>query len=349
MKTPFIGGALYFLIFIDDFSRYTHIYFLQKKSAVLSYFNQYKSLVETHTSKKILILCSDNGGEFTSKFFNKICIDSGIQRHLTNPYNPSQNGVSERKNRTLIEFARSMLHTAQLSNMYWAEAVFTACYLQNCSYTSALDNTTPFELWTGIKPNISHLRIFGCKGFSHIPDEKCTKLEVKSTPCIFVGYGEPLGIKGYRLYNPETHRIFSSRDVIFEEDSLLSKPTSATPDSSSPTFTPDNYYLVSEPVNHHQPPAQAPQHQPDFQQPQQLPDSPLATPITPRASPSMPSASTPPTPASTQLTHGPLLSSHMISHLKQNSPSHLSPRRTSTKSTKGQNGQPRSSMMKVHM
>jgi hypothetical protein len=237
MKTPFIGGALYFLIFIDDFSRYTHIYFLQKKSAVLSYFNQYKSLVETHTSKKILILCSDNGGEFTSKFFNKICIDSGIQRHLTNPYNPSQNGVSERKNRTLIEFARSMLHTAQLSNMYWAEAVFTACYLQNCSYTSALDNTTPFELWTGIKPNISHLRIFGCKGFSHIPDEKCTKLEVKSTPCIFVGYGEPLGIKGYHLYNPETHRIFSSRDVIFEEDSLLSKPASSTPDSSYPTFT----------------------------------------------------------------------------------------------------------------
>jgi hypothetical protein len=148
-----------------------------------------------------------------------------------------------------------MLHTAQLPNMYWIEAIFTACYLQNCSYTLALDNTTPFELWTSIKPNISHLRIFGCKGFFHIPDEKRTKLEVKSTPCIFVGYSEPLGIKGYRLYNPETHRIFSSRDVIFEEDSLLSKQASSTQDSSSPTFTPDNYYLVSELVNHHQPQA----------------------------------------------------------------------------------------------
>jgi len=114
-------------------------------------------LVENHTSRKILILRSDNGGEFTSTNFNKICSDSGIQRHLTNPYNPSKNGVSEHKNRTLVESARSMLHTAQLPNLYWTEAIFTTCYLQNCSYTSALDTITPFELWTGIKPNISHL------------------------------------------------------------------------------------------------------------------------------------------------------------------------------------------------
>jgi hypothetical protein len=137
---------------------------------------------------------------------------------------------------TLIESARSMIHKTQLPNMYWIEAVFTACYFQNCSYTSALDNTTPFELWTSIKPNLSHSRIFGCKAFFHIHDEKCTKLELKSTPCVFVGYGEPLDIKDYRLYNLETRQIFSSRDVIFEEGSLFSKQTLSTQESSSPSF-----------------------------------------------------------------------------------------------------------------
>jgi len=119
---------------------------LHKKPAVLFYFIQYKNLVENHTSKKILILRFDNGGEFTSQNFNKICTNSGIQHHLTNPYNPFQNDVSEHKNKLFVESARSMLHTAQLPNIYWAEVVFTACYLQNCSYTSALDKTTPFEL-----------------------------------------------------------------------------------------------------------------------------------------------------------------------------------------------------------
>ena len=75
-----------------------------------------------------------------------------------------------------------MLHRAQLPNKYWTEAAFTACYLQNCSYTLALNYIIPFELWTGIKPNLCHLRIFGCKGFSHIPDEKRTKFAIKSTP-----------------------------------------------------------------------------------------------------------------------------------------------------------------------
>lgn len=91
---------------------------------------------------------------------------------MTNPYNPAQNGVSERKNRTLVEAAHSMLKAAQLPNEFWAEAINTACYLQNHSYTSALDNTTPIELWTGYKPNLSHLRTFGCKAFSYISNEK---------------------------------------------------------------------------------------------------------------------------------------------------------------------------------
>jgi hypothetical protein len=88
-----------------------------------------------------------------------------------------------------------MLQIAHLSNSYWAEAIQTACYLQNCFYTSALTQATPFELWTSLKPDLSHLRIFGCPAFSQIPDEKCSKLETKALQCVFVDNGEAHGVK----------------------------------------------------------------------------------------------------------------------------------------------------------
>jgi len=125
------------------------------------------------------------------------CTDEGIQRQLTNLYNHAQNGVSERKNRTLVESSCSMLKVAQLSNSFWAEALNTSCYLQNCSYTSTIDNVTPHELWIGLKSDLQHLRIFGCLAYAHLPHEKCHKLATKSGKCLFIGYGEPIGVKGY--------------------------------------------------------------------------------------------------------------------------------------------------------
>lgn len=159
-------------------------------------------------------------------------MNHGIQRHLTNPYNPSQNGVSKRKNRSLIESARSMLQTTNLINSYWAKAIQTACYLQNCSYTTTISHATPFKLWTSIKPNLSHLRIFRSPAYSKIPEKSQSKLETKASKCIFIGYGEPLGIKGYRLYQVESRPLFFSQDVIFAEDHILSKLGSIQIDSS---------------------------------------------------------------------------------------------------------------------
>ena len=193
-----MGGAYYFLLlFIYDFSCYTHVYFLIKKSEVLEHLIVYKNLVENQTSKKILFLRSNNGGEFTSKKFNKYCVDSGIQRQFTILYNPAQNGVSKQKNRTLVESTRSMLNVAHLPNSFWIEAIATACYLRNISYTKALNNITPYQLWTGLRHDLSHLRVFGCLAYTHIPDEKKKKLDLKSLKCTFIGYGEPNGVKGY--------------------------------------------------------------------------------------------------------------------------------------------------------
>jgi hypothetical protein len=96
----------------------------------------------------------------------------GVKRQLTNPYNIVQNDVCERRNRTLIESARSMLNASQLRNYFWAESIYTAYYLQNCSFTSTLTNATPYELWTSLKSNLNHLCIFGCQACSHILDQK---------------------------------------------------------------------------------------------------------------------------------------------------------------------------------
>ena len=117
-----------------------------------------------------------NGGEYTSHAFNEFC-KQGIRRQLTVPYTPQQNGVAERKNRSIVEAARTMLHDQSLPFFLWAEACSTAVYVQNRSLHRALGCKTPEEMFTGKKPEIGHFRIFGCLTYSHVPSEKRTKLE----------------------------------------------------------------------------------------------------------------------------------------------------------------------------
>jgi len=97
------------------------------------------------------------------------CRSKGIQRNFSVPYSPQQNGIAERKNRTLVEFARSMLHAANLPFKYWGEALMTANFICNRRYTKVLKNITPYERWTGMKPCVSNLKVFGCKCYAHVP------------------------------------------------------------------------------------------------------------------------------------------------------------------------------------
>ena len=131
MRTTSHGGAKYFVTFIDDFSRKTFVYFMKQKSEVLDHFKIFKALVEKQTGFEIQKLRSDNGGEYTSKAFKQFCEQHGIERQFSTPYTPQQNGVAERKNRTLFESARCMLQHKQPSNAWWAEAINTARYVLN--------------------------------------------------------------------------------------------------------------------------------------------------------------------------------------------------------------------------
>ena len=90
-----------------------------------------------------------------------------------------------------------MLSGVRLGQELWAEAVSTACYLVNRSPSSALDDTTPHEVWSGKKPSLQHLRVFGCDAYVHVPKENRSKLDKKAEKCIFIGYKD--GVKGYKL------------------------------------------------------------------------------------------------------------------------------------------------------
>jgi hypothetical protein len=218
-----LAGSHYFVTFTDDYSRYTWIFFLQKKSDTLASFQKFKATVElAFPGSFIQAFRSDRGGEFISTAFSDFLQSSGIHRELTQAYTPHQNGVSERKNRTLLEKARSMFLEAHTPRFLWAEAVNTANYLTNRSPTRANGGVSPYQRLYKKPPSLHHLRIFGCVVFVHQPDEYRTKLEPKSRKCLLLGYSEDT--KGYRCYDPTTHKIHISNDVHFVEHQFWHTP-----------------------------------------------------------------------------------------------------------------------------
>jgi hypothetical protein len=221
MPSSSISGYVYYVSFIDDCSRKTWLYLLKSKDEVFNKFKEFKAFIENLSERKIKILRLDNGGEYTSKEFVNFCKDVGIKRELTTPYNPQQNGVAERKNRTIMEAVKTMIHDQDLSMCLWAKATMTAVYVQNQLSHSALGFKTPKEMFTGKMLEVSHLKIFGCPVFIHIPKEKRNKLEPSGKKGIFVGYCEVS--KAFRIYIPSHRHIEIHRDVTFDEDAMLKK------------------------------------------------------------------------------------------------------------------------------
>jgi transposase InsO family protein len=151
MPSTSLSGYVYYVSFIDDYSCKTWVYFLKSKDEVLRKFKEFKAFVENLSERKIKILMSDNGGEYTSSEFGSFCRDAEIKRKLTTPYNPQQNGVAERKNRTIMEAVKTMIHDQDLPMHLWVEAARTTFYVQNKLYHSALGFKTPEEMFSGKK------------------------------------------------------------------------------------------------------------------------------------------------------------------------------------------------------
>jgi hypothetical protein len=178
------------------------------------------------SSKKINTLRTCNGGEYTPKEFIAFYKLAGIRRELTIPHNPQQTGVAKRKNRSIEETVKALLNDQDLSMFLWGEEAMTTIYIQNKIHHRILKDMTPEEAFSGKKPNIENLRIFGCQVYSHIPKDKRNKLEPSRKKGIFVGYSD--SSKSYRIYIPEQHKIEVSRDITFNERMAFKKSIEET-------------------------------------------------------------------------------------------------------------------------
>ncbi|GJR16118.1 retrovirus-related pol polyprotein from transposon TNT 1-94 [Tanacetum coccineum] len=211
IQTPITGNRMYVIE-----ANLCHKSETGEKSQALDVFKKFKVLVEKEVGLEIKCLRTDRGGEYNSKEFKEFCENNGIRRQLTAPYTPHQNGVAERKNRSLLNMVRSVLKARSVPKIYWAEATAWCVHVLNRSPTASLEESTPEEIWSNRKPSVSYFRIFRCVAHVHVPKEKRRKLDDKSIKCVLFGVSEET--KAYRLYNPVKNKIIISKDVVFEEE-----------------------------------------------------------------------------------------------------------------------------------
>lgn len=187
-----------------------------EKSEAFHTFKEFKALVKKQSGNFIKCLRTDRGGEYNSTEFKEFCKEHGIKQQLTTAYTPQQNGIAERKKRTIINMGRAVLLEKEIPKSLWADAVQWANHVLNRSPTMIVKDMTPEEAWSGNKPSIEHFRIFGCIGYVHVLDVKRTKLDDKSVKCVMIGYSNES--KAYKMFDPIEKKAHISRDVIFEEE-----------------------------------------------------------------------------------------------------------------------------------
>jgi hypothetical protein len=221
MSVPARGGFLYFVTFTDDLSRYGYIYLMRQKSETFEKFKEFQNEVENHRNRKIKFLRSDRGGEYLSHEFSKHLSDCGIVPQLTPPGTPQRNGVSERRNRTLLDMVRSMMSLTELPLSFWGYALETAAFTLNRAPSKSVE-TTPYEIWNGVKPNLSFLKIWGCDAY--VKRLQPNKLDPKSDKCYFVGYAK--NTVGYSFYHRTEGKVFVAKNGTFLEKEFLAKEVS---------------------------------------------------------------------------------------------------------------------------
>ncbi|GJS56981.1 putative ribonuclease H-like domain-containing protein [Tanacetum coccineum] len=206
----------YCLVVIDDYSRFTWVFFLTTKDETSEILNNFIKEIENLVDKKVKIIKSNNGTEFKNKVMDAFCKEKGIKREYSIARTPQQNGVAERRNRTLIEAAKTMLVDSKLPTIFWAEAVSIACYVQNRVLVAKPHNKTPYELFRGFKPALSFMRPFGCHVTIINTLYSLGKFYGKSDEGFFVGYS--LDSKSFRVYNTRTRKVEENLHIGFLEN-----------------------------------------------------------------------------------------------------------------------------------
>ncbi|GJS91288.1 putative ribonuclease H-like domain-containing protein [Tanacetum coccineum] len=215
MRVQSIKGKKYILVIVDDYSRFTWVKFLRSKDETPEFVTNFLKQIQVGLNKTVRFIRTDNGTEFVNQVMSEYYEGVGIFHQKSVPRTPQQNGVVERRNRTLVEAARTMMIFSKAPMFLWAEAVATACYTQNRSLIHTRHNKTPYELVHDKKPDLTFFRVFGALCYPTNDSEDLGKFQAKADIGIFVGYAPSR--KGYRIYNKRTRRLMETIHVTFDE------------------------------------------------------------------------------------------------------------------------------------
>ncbi|GJW74477.1 retrovirus-related pol polyprotein from transposon TNT 1-94 [Tanacetum coccineum] len=222
----------YILVIVDDYSRFTWVKFLRSKDETIEFVIKFLKQIQVGLNKTFRYIRTDNGIEFVNQVLTEYYESVSIFHQKSVLRTPQQNDVVERRNRTLVEAARTMLIFSKALMFLWAEVVATACYTQNRSLIHTRHNKTPYELVHDKKPDLTFLQVFGALCYPTNNSEDLGKLQPTADIGIFVGYAPSR--KGYRVYNIRTRRIMETIHVQFDN---LSKPMAPMQLSTGPTPT----------------------------------------------------------------------------------------------------------------
>nr|GFC01031.1 integrase, catalytic region, zinc finger, CCHC-type, peptidase aspartic, catalytic [Tanacetum cinerariifolium] len=219
MRIASINGKQYVLVIVDDYSRYTWVLFLRSKDEAPEVIITFLTRITVLLQSPVIIIRTDNGTEFKNQvlkvYFNSI----SISHQLSSVRTSQQNGVVERRNRTLVEAARTMLIFSRAPLFLWAKAIATACFTQNHSIIHRRFNKTPYELINNRKPDISFLHVFGALCYPKNDREDIGKLGAKGDIGFFIGYSADSC--AYRIYNHRTKKIMETINVSIDELSAM--------------------------------------------------------------------------------------------------------------------------------
>ncbi|GJR51664.1 retrovirus-related pol polyprotein from transposon TNT 1-94 [Tanacetum coccineum] len=210
-----INGKKYVLLIVDDYSRYTWTHFLRSKDETPGVLIDFLTLVQRGLHAQVTTVRTDKGTEFLNKTLHAYFAKEGIRHETSTARTPEQNGVVERRNRTLVEAARTMLSAAKVPLFFWAEAIATACFTQNRSLVIPRHEKTPYHIINARKPSVKFFHIFGSLCYIVRDGENLDKIKEKGDACIFVGYSTQS--KAYRVFNKRTRMIVETIHVNFDE------------------------------------------------------------------------------------------------------------------------------------
>lgn len=203
------------MLFTDDYTRMTWMCLLNKKYEAFGHFKRFKEQIENESYIKIKCLRLDNGGEFTSNEFNDYCHEHGIKRQFSAARTPQQKGVMERKNRTVMEMARTMLIEAGISDRFWPQEVHTLVHTLNRALLRNNFDKSPYDLWKGRPTNFNYFRVFGSKCYIRRED-KIGKFDSRVEKEILLGYSSKS--KAYKCYNHRLNKIVESINVKVDDN-----------------------------------------------------------------------------------------------------------------------------------